>query len=774
MTDAIVADGFWHHVALARRGGSLELWLDGELAGAVSVGSAAIAQDMNWHLGCSGEEEIGFIGAGAFMDEMTLYADAPLAGEMPGLASKYSSGALPAPPAASSAVPAAMPVAYGTQIAHAAATDAPLGNPHFFIASDGTYWVAADRANGSAAADQLTTFWTSADRGATWTQAGTLAAGSVSLFESGGALCAMGMKVQTGTYLDGCKTCAIWSYADGAWTERCAYASPDAVYMSPCDVVVTDGRAGKPVSAHSTPNTGSSRVAYLAFPANGTTFGAPFRYESSSALLEDRDLSSCSTVYRMLPGCAVVMANGECAHYVPIVDDDHPRIKAVRNAERVWCEKLVSSSSEANGYTRHSNCHNQMLRGGSKPFDIKYDAQSGLYWALTVPATNTSEIAERKAYNIRNVLALYASEDLETWMPCGTVAVAGGVDATGFNGPSFKIYGDDLGVVVGVSCDDGAGGSRSTAHNTYLAFRRIANFRTAFAPKRPGNCRMLVADMKHSMVYSVWRDDADGEWYDAGLLLDPEKRYGGILGFSPMLMAAHRYRVYIATRESRPTAILSFSNQGRFRGILRAPDGVYGDITGIAVSPDGKALYVSADMPSSTIYRVDVSRGEWTPFIDCSAGNPVNKPYRLATGPDGSLYVGNYGPVGARFGVNRYDSSGNFVSQMYNCQYSVTGLAVDEDGRYLYVGHARGSIYRIDIATGDATQICDRHVNLVSPVVSLHVFDGRLYATSSWGWTYAIDLETLEETAPVGTHFGGYGITVLDAGLRRGFLLQLK
>ena len=768
-TDAVIADGNWHHVAVVRREGtSLELWLDGVRTGIVAVAASdAVARDWNWRLGSSGNGSDGFIGAGAFIDEFSLYdTSIPLPGQMAGIAAAYSPGAIPSVPSPSAAEPSAMPAAYGTEIARSpGASGAPLANPNLLKASDGSWWIAAGTADGQAA-DAVTRFWRSNDDGATWTAdaAVALEASGVSLFESGNSLCAIGMNAA-----DCLHTCSVWVLSDGEWSEQAAYTNDSPMFAGAGAVAVVNGRVCKAVSLLARPYSSGHRLGCMSFSVDGVAFGSPNLTVNTEAQI----MGQYDTIVEAIPGIAVEIPSAKStvsdnmAILSPIVDGDRTDILSVRGIEREFGILMQSSASGMN----RRDVRNCMFRGGAKSFDVKYDEASGLYWALTVAVTNTAEYASRRADTVRNALALYASPDLETWMPCGVVAVSGDVDATGFNGPAFTIDGDDLVVAVGVSCDNGAGGPRTTAHNAYIAFRRIANFRTAYEPVKPGRMRMLTCNYARGCVDSAWYDDASGEWYAAGVFCNVTV---------PQNIVAFRDRVYVSIQGGNPTRVNEYSNTGRLRRTLTAPAefGMSGSTVALALSPDGNVLYVSApDSQADKIYKVDLASGEWSLLVQNSK---IYKPNRLATGPDGSLYAGNYmALVGTSTClVNRFDAEGNWISSPYS-GYSqggpISGMALD--GGYLYMSWVHGKINRIDLETSEYVMMCDRRIEAVSTAFATTIFNGRLYVTSTWGWVDSFDLETFERHSPVASRpssNSSLGIAIVDVEWRRGSSIHIR
>jgi len=599
--------------------------------------------------------------------------------------------------------------------------------------------------------------------------AGTDAAGGVSLFESGGTLCAMGMKTGTGVYLDGCRMCAVWAREGEAWTEKASYTAGRTMFMAPGPVAFSNGRIGKPVAYHFTPFTGTAGAGYVSFTADGTTFGGSHLLSIESSFIECDSYKTFSTVADLLPGCAVKMTDGNVTALYPVADGAPPLDRAVRGLERAYGSILTHNAGDVG---RGLSVH-RMFRGGAKPFDVKYDAESGLYWALSVPATNRFEAAARATDTIRNVLALYVSKDLIEWRPCGNVAVSGEVGATGFNGPSFAFDGDDLVMACGVACADGVCGARSTAHNTYLAFRRIADFRTAFTPATLGGERMLVTDLRHALVQAYWRD-AGGEWYPDSCFMDYRLPYGGAQYANPMQIKACRDRVYLALANYSPMKILEFDNLGGYRRTLTAPEGVGGYTVAIAVDANCETLYAYAEN-SNAVFRVNLSSGTWTEIIRGGDAGPLNKPFHMAVGADGSLYAANYALVGGTYDVNRFNGGGVWQEKILGLNQNLTGLAIDDKNGRIFCANVRGNVYRVDLTTLESTRICDRFFpGGVSPSFELCLFDGRLYATATYGWLYSLDPLTGAEEAPFASQFTSYGITTVNREYRRGFLMSIR
>ena len=136
---------------------------------------------------------------------------------------------------------------------------------------------------------------------------------------------------------------------------------------------------------------------------------------------------------------------------------------------------------------------------------------------------------------------------------------------------------------------------------------------------------------------------------------------------------------------------------GSLTGSL-TPTGGWGTPTGIAVASDG-TVYV-ADSWNNVIDRFD-SLGN---FLGVFASSGLFEPTGLAFGPDGFLYVANYGPDGSGY-ITRYDSSGNpvdptpFVPSSTGLSYP-GGLAFGPNGNLYISDSGNSAIDEVILPTG--------------------------------------------------------------------------
>ena len=767
-TDAVVADGTWHHIGLVRKAEtSLALLMDGENVGTATLTAGdPISRAVNWHLGSKASEDGGFAGAGAFFDELRVFepSNMPLASDWLRLSGERTGAAMPTVPSAPTREAAALDPAFGTEITHAFADDAPLGAPNLFKAKDGTWYVAVDRNNAKTAVGQKTEIWKSTDNCTTWTKFDEIAASSVSLFHlpNSTALSAIGM--------EGYRRCVVWTCdeskdAGERWTEVAAYAATEDIEIAPGPVTYDFGRISRPVAFRDdvftpTPRFGFLRFAYAsgAFGTIDLTVGNNCFHQSTYAVY--------STIRKVRPASTVFAPNGDAVAYdsvaflVPIEHGVPDGANYIAGVESCLYASMYDWYGDGGACRQNGRVSGLTFPGAAHEFAMFHDATTARYYALTTPGK-------------RNRLALYSSEDLRAWRPCGTVAESE-EGAVGYVAPAVVVDGDDLVVAYGVACADGAGGPRSTDGANYIAVRRIANFRTAYVPEKPDWKRMIVVDAAGTMLQSYWRS-ASGEWLSDKLLVASAGTLGGEKFEGPRIVSVSGRDIYVACGvRDTIVKIFKFSRRGGFRRVYVAPDGVKGPEVAMAVSPDGATLYVSASSSDATkVWKVDTASGTWSEFVtDATRLATVN---HLAVGPDGDVYTANYGSAeGSNGNVNRWKADGTFVGRVCSVGINATGMAIDEAGEYIYCAGVRGSIDKVELATGTKTRFSDYYNGSVTPAYELSCFEGKLYVSATYGWVYAYDLETGKIVEPVGAMYSAHGIAVRDLDVDGGMLLLVR
>ena len=114
--------------------------------------------------------------------------------------------------------------------------------------------------------------------------------------------------------------------------------------------------------------------------------------------------------------------------------------------------------------------------GGCKKFNIRHDAVSGRYWALSnyIPDEYKGGNPERT----RNTLALVSSSDLRNWEVNRIVLQHPDVTFVGFQYADWRIDGNDMVALIRTAYPEPDGTNANNCHDSnYIIFYRIENFR---------------------------------------------------------------------------------------------------------------------------------------------------------------------------------------------------------------------------------------------------------------------------------------------------------
>lgn len=275
-------------------------------------------------------------------------------------------------------------------------------------------------------------------------------------------------------------------------------------------------------------------------------------------------------------------------------------------------------------------------------------------------------------------------------------------------------------------------------------------------------------------------------------------------GIAPVALLASKdqSRLYVAEAAKRQIAILDITG-ARVVGKVSLPE----IPNGLALSPDGKRLYVTTESPNGSVFviRSDTAKIEskWqaghTPnapvispdgrtlfvcnrfnnnvsVLDAASGHELAKipverePVAAAITPDGkTLFVANLLPngaangdyVGAAISVIDVISEQSTTIPLANGSTSVRGICVSPDGRYAYAVHIVGHFQQptIKVERGwmnvAALSIIDIAARKIANTVLLD--DEELGAANPWGVTCDKDGRFL-----CVTHAGTHEISVID------------
>ena len=756
-TTAVVADGGWHHVGVVRHGAVVELWMDGERIGKTEVSAdAAISANRTWSFGSSGNGLYGFAGAGAFFDEIMFSAEPPtVKGDIALVGSDLSNpGMAPSLPERLSAYNP-MPESLGVEISHVFANEAKISMPSIVIAGNGDYYVSCDSGNGVCDPGRKTTVYHSADRGVSWSAFGEVPGYSVSLFEQDGVLCAVGLKAGLG-YPASSRTFAVWTNGtDGAFAEAANMVAPMDCKLLPSPAVVAavpDGRMCL-VLATAADNNGVLSPAWVRFGVSGREFSnGEFSVNTRGFVHANVANASWHTTFSDALGGVVVPRGVNFMTMYPVIDRKAPYPEVVVGPERIVYQSVLGSG----GWSRLR--YNQ-FRGGAKPFNVRKDMQSSLYYAVTAPSTNQAELVYADADEIVGTLALYASPNPEymAWYPCGVLDSS---DEFGFAAPAFAFDGDDLVVVCAVSAPDGCGIRSRTVAN-YLSFRRFPAFRSTHPvqmPNKDNRTRAYVAAEKTIMKY--YRTE-DGEWQPDGVLIDDTS---SLSYAAPGCLKVRGKKVFVLN--CGYDKFCAFDQNGSVVASYTGPTDA--NITGMDISADGtRALLACGDKGVWECMLADNSLRQ----LAVIGGDLVNA-RDVAILPDGGFIVTNYG-WGDLYTL-RYDAQGKPLRLPMKNMY-FTGTVFDPVGNMCYVGKTYGSVWSVDLETNTYSLIRNDIAGTpFNGTYFLSIADGKLWMLSEKGFITAYDPKTGEMSAPMVHHdYPLRGIAIYEC-VKHGFVIRMR
>lgn len=727
-----VADGEWHSVAVCRRGGTaLELWLDGVLDGSATIEATdTIARDADWHFGCSGDEMAGYIGADAFLGEIRYYSSAMPKGELADLGTWRAYADLPSDPGAPTEHDP-LPSAFGTEVAHASA-ETPFDAPGVFVAANGDYYASVGRlcAVGNPAGG--TAIYRSADKGANWSLFSTIPASGVTLYEANGVLCAFGQK--------GARTFAIWKHAGGVWTEAASAAAETGIFRMHPGRIAFDtvrNRVIKPVVRKFLPYSNADRLAWVCFRCDGTDVT-----DGSVMVVENVNLEyGFPTVADMQPGHAIY-SDGTAYLMNSIAQDAHNNIP--RCADRLMFAGVsLNYEVEKNPYGIIGNYKDfGIFRGGTEPFGLAYDGSGKLLRSVS--------IADGK-------LVLQASKTFRDWMPCGEIGLP---DGGTVYAPSIAIDGDDLVMATGVRYDDGAGGADLTEGGVSLAFRKISGFRTAYVPEEPTRYsqKIVYSVNERGSCEQVWKA-SDGRWYQDDYFKKMYDQLGNDTLMSPMGICYAQKHYFLCPCSSSKLYVMG--RTATYQKTITLP--ASGWWNEVVADPKGGHLTVCID--GGTIASVDWRAGTARTLVDKGGASQHNYS-KIAVGLDGTIYATGRTTDYSTYYLDRITADGGSVETLLSKSSSDSdgygGVALDDEGKTLYVMTNKGVLRSIDLATKTVTDLANLGLSDDSACMMLRHHDGKLYFAGNTGKLSQVDLATGAYEPALGYVFQVRGMTFVD------------
>lgn len=668
-----LADGQWHHVAVARRSNKLEVWVDGEKEAESEETTATVYDttagvEAQWAL-------LSASNANAmFLDEIRVYGAALAQNDIKLLQSLATDGLkVPRDPTVRSDAAAA---AIGTIVAHADPDAHAWGVPVVIAdPGNGTLYMAADFAREKGENNQ-SVFWKSTDNGETWTRIGSDASvGAVALFrfndDASGTFRAAGIEPDRniawgGTTTDGCMK---W----GTFKQQSGTSLPAKWYPT---------------------------FAASGYARNLAIAGGIYSLDVATAWRGSlKGLSSLATnkwsVAPLRPGGVVFDGRYPVAFYAASVTNH----VCATNATPVGSMVVGWREADNNGVAYRGAAS---ILGASRPFGVVWDETSQRYWAVT---TYTKDSATPWAQ--ANRLALYCATNTLAWTWCGDIAAAGTPETVGFSNPNVVVSGDDLVVVFGASLNDttAADAPRDVNASNYILSKRIPNFRTRAPAPKPAGRYILVGDNAAQKILRLRENEETGEWDPDGYFADgtyTDKWYGMFAG-DDITYANGKVWILINGR------IFAFNTDGTFTGtyfdLTLDRDLVPSNPNVMGFSYDGRYIYSTVGLVSaptdSRMYRTDVTTGITTLFCTSSDSADLGTHLRRLRGiaglPDGRVAVCNR-DANELLAIN---PDGTFDQVAWSSASAIQTLYLDRRARKLYAGGFSRNLYCWDLVTGE-------------------------------------------------------------------------
>lgn len=706
-------DGTWHHVGIVRRGDTFELWLDG-VPETNAVAAASVDRTVDWRIGSAVSGM--FLQSGAFMDDLRVYDRALESNEVAAVFTAYtpSPGVVPIPSRPELPVPnltLAETALSAVAVGHQPRIAEPVGAPSLLKRQGGVYLAAYD-VNREVGA---TCVCRSEDAGASWSKIAEVS-GVVraSLFEVDGNLYLLGTSAALGSVRIHRSTDGGATWSGGTTLSPSAYFS-----LASGPLASHDGHLWKAAEdmTGSIGWPGQARVRLLSIPV-----GADPMTGSNWTVSDPLARSGWNANRRMtawLDGNLIQDREGNLINLMSVRQD---RGGMAEMAARV----TVTSSASAPAFNVDTGF--TMLPGAAKPFMVRYDGVSGLYWALTSAVTpSENELGKVLPENVCHRLAVYSSHNLRDWCLRAVLLAERENGKYGFLKASFDFDGDDLVVLFASAYADGLHGPRSATEPNLVLFKRVAGFREL--PADEGEARVLVADtgLNRVMRYSL---NSLGQWCDDNPFAE------GIT--APFGLALHGDTVYVTERVAGGR-LLAYTLKGRLRRTVTtfAQDSTPG---ALAAASDG-TLYVSlvSSANGDKVVKVDRLSGAVSVFVDTTGwGGTLWDPRGISCDGNGNVYVATQFASGDTQGYFRRFSPEGALLNSSALFDQPRGVFYDAQTNRVY-GTVFGScdVFSLTAELDSSVKIGD--YNVWTKFFGMGVVDGRVcFADYDYGMVHVI------------------------------------
>ena len=613
------------------------------------------------------------------------------------------------------------------------------------VVKDGVCYFAADNAAAAESGTALSTVWKSTDNGATWTTFASYEAANPSLFVRGNDL---------SIFFEPRRAAADRQYfavgdigADGSFTQSFTATNNLPERLTPANGAISSagwGFAGGRIGiGFSTPTARTS--AAMTFVTAKASSAYP------DAVITDIRTNTLTAAMVRSPFADTLPAmlasgpeNGNDDYYqelVPVVQRHSD--KATREGPEYVLKTAHLDPSRLSVFSpRWAPYPTEyvMMPGGSKEFDFFYDATSRLYWAVTIPVTNTAMLVEYEQTDVRNVVALYASPDLRRWQLCRIIRAEGTPDTVAFARPNAVVLGDDL--LVAYSTAGTANAGQTTIGGREFACARVTDFRATWPGEVDPDEWFVIPEFGIHQLKRFSRDPATGEWMGETIVTNGV--YGGKQYVYPSAAVVHQDRIYV-TCETQ--GVFVFDIKGRFERVYPVPTNTKCDT--LAVSQDGTYMlvtdssWINGSNAHNSIRRVDLATGTWTTLVSKAVDSTFLCPRGICIKSDGSFFVAS------RDGsfVRHYAADGSTYTTVSTLSGALA-VALDADESHLFVGSRWGEVDKIDLSNNSSVVLTAAlTVREESGAYSFAQNDGLLWIPDfGAGLVYTLDPNTPYQT----------------------------
>lgn len=346
-----------------------------------------------------------------------------------------------------------------------------IGSPSICILPDGSYLASHDEfgPKSSYATMAVTKIFRSRDKGKTWNEIATIkGVGWSTLFVHNNGLYNIGTSRESGNFV-------LRKSTDGGITWTNPYNKENGLILegeyhtSPMPLLIHNGRIWRTVEYSTAPSAKWGErfsAMVISAPVNADLLNANNWTRSNHLMYQPAYLEGRFGGW--LEGNPVVAPDGRMLNILRV---DTRNLKGMDEYAA-----FVGISKNGKKAAFNPEIDFAKFPGGCKKFEIRYDAQTKLYWTMSnavAPQYKDINPDERT----RNVLVLSTSKDLKTWQMHKVLLHHPDVKNHGFQYPSFLFEGEDIIFVSRTAFDDESGGADNCHNANFFTFHRILNFR---------------------------------------------------------------------------------------------------------------------------------------------------------------------------------------------------------------------------------------------------------------------------------------------------------